>query len=158
MAIFGTLETLREQSEKLRFRQALDFLQDEDLDEIFKQVKPGKNIEVDLNGRDVFAIFQTYETKPLEEAKMEGHKRYIDVQYIHSGTEQILVAPKERMVKDAPYSEESDVYFPQTADFTPVRLASGMACILYPEDLHAPCISIDAPSSIQKIVIKVAIE
>ena len=157
MAIFGTIESLVDQSEKLRFHKALEFLQNEDLDAIFKQVKPGKNIEVDLNGRDVFAIFQTYETKPLEEAKMEGHKRYIDVQYIHKGTEQILVTPTDRMVKNAEYSEETDVYFPQVADYSSIRLSSGLACILYPEDLHAPCISVDAPSIIQKIVIKVAI-
>ncbi len=158
MALFGTLDTLLEQSEILRFRKALEFLQNEDLDTVFKQVKPGKNIEVDLIGRDVFAIFQTYETKPLEEAKMEGHKRYIDIQYIHKGTEQILVAPTHRMVKDAEYSEENDVYFPHTADYSCIRLSSGLACILYPDDLHAPCISVDAPSLVQKIVIKVATE
>ena len=158
MAIFGTTDTLLEQSEKLRFRKALEFLQNEDLDAIFEQVKPGKNIEVDLNGRDVFAIFQTYETKPLEEAKMEGHKRYIDLQYIHKGTEQILVAPTQRMVKEADYNDEKDVYFPQTADYSSIRLSAGLAAILYPEDLHAPGISVDAPSTVQKIVIKVATE
>ncbi len=158
MAIFGTIKTLIKQCDKLKFYKALQYLQSTNLNEIFLQVKEGHPIEIEIDGRSVYAIFQCYETKAIEEAKIEGHKKFIDIQYIHSGTEQILVSPSSRMIKDADYNEKKDVYFPKAADYSSIRLNSGMGCILYPEDLHAPGIRVDAPAKIEKIVIKVAIE
>lgn len=158
MAIFGTIKTLIKQCDKLKFYKALQYLQATNLNEIFAQVEEGRPIEVEIDGRSIFAIFQCYETKDIEEAKIEGHKKYIDIQYIHSGTEQILVSPLSRIIKDAEYDKEKDVYFPKAADYSNIRLNAGMGCILYPEDLHAPCISLDAPSKVEKIVIKVAAE
>jgi len=157
MAIIGTIETLFERADQPLFEKALKFLQNSDIDKIFRDVTIGNPIEVEIDGKDVFAIFQTYETKPLKEAKMEGHKKYIDIQYLHNEAEQILVTPKERMIKDDEYDESRDVYFPKVADFSTFRMNAGYGCILYPDDLHAPCIRIDAPDRVEKIVIKVAV-
>ena len=156
MAITGTLATLYKQSSE-HFQKALNYLNNTNLEEIFKEVSINKPLEVEIDGRQVFAIFQTYETKAISEAKMEGHKKYIDIQYIHKGVEQILVAPTSRMVKEGDYDSEKDLHFSKVADYSNFRLTAGMGCILYPEDLHAPCISIDAPSVVEKIVIKVAV-
>jgi YhcH/YjgK/YiaL family protein len=157
MAIFGTLSTLSKQSSE-NFKKALNYLENTNLDEIFKEVSVNNPIEVEIDGRRAFAIFQTYETKDISEANMEGHKKYIDLQYIHTGVEQILVAPTSRMVKEGHYDQEKDLHFSKVADYSNFRLTAGMGCILYPEDLHAPCISIDAPSVVEKIVIKIAVE
>jgi len=154
MAITGTLATLSKQSSDY-FRKALKYLNDTDLEEMFKKVSIDKPLEVEIDGKNIFAIFQTYETKPLSEASMEGHKKYIDIQYIHKGVEQILVTPTTRITKEANYDDKKDVYFPKVVDYSNFRLTAGMGCILYPEDLHAPCISIDAPTKVEKIVIKV---
>jgi len=158
MAIFGTIKSLIEQCDNQLFINALHYLQSTNLSKIFEEVKEGAPIEIEIEGRSVYAIFQTYETKPIEKALLEGHKKHIDIQYIHSGTEQILVSPSSRMIKDAEYDENKDLYFPKAADFSNIRLSAGMGCILYPDDLHAPCISLDAPSKIEKIVIKVAVK
>lgn len=158
MAISGTVKTLIKQCDKLKFYKALQYLQATNLNEMFKLVSDDKPHVVEIDQKSIFAIFQSYETKELELAKMEGHKKYIDIQYIHSGIEQILVSPLSRIIKDAPYDEEKDLFFPKVADYSNIRLSSGMGCILYPEDLHAPCISVDAPSRVEKIVIKVAVD
>ncbi|MBS2098571.1 YhcH/YjgK/YiaL family protein [Carboxylicivirga linearis] len=158
MAIIGTLETLLKQADQSLFEKALNFLQKTDIDKVFKDVTIGNPIEIEIDGKDVFAIFQTYETKPFEDAKMEGHKKYIDIQYLHNGSEQILVTPKERMIKDDTYDETRDVYFPMVADYSTFRMNAGNGCILYPEDLHAPGIRIDAPAKVEKIVFKVAVK
>ncbi|MBK3517043.1 YhcH/YjgK/YiaL family protein [Carboxylicivirga marina] len=157
MAIIGTLATLNKQSSE-HFRKALNYLENTDLDALFNKVAIDKPLEVEIDGRSVFAIFQTYETKGIEEANMEGHRKYIDLQYIHKGIEQILVSPTSRMVKEGPYSEDKDLHFSKVADYSSFRLSNGMGCILFPEDLHAPCINIDAPSKVEKIVIKIAID
>ncbi|MCU4165591.1 YhcH/YjgK/YiaL family protein [Carboxylicivirga caseinilyticus] len=158
MAISGTLSTLFEQCDPNLFSTALNYIESTDLDEIFQQVESGSPVEVEINGRELFAVFQSYETKSMKEAFFEGHKQYIDIQYIHSGTEQILVAPIERIVKDDTYNDTKDVYFPTVADFSTLRLSAGMGCILYPNDLHAPGVSVDVPSKIKKIVFKVAVK
>lgn len=158
MAILGTIKTLINQCDKLKFYKALQFLQASNLNEVFSRVEVGKPLEIEIDGRSIFAVFQCYETKNIEEANIEGHKKYIDIQYLHSGIEQILVAPSSRMIKDADYDESNDIYFPKAADYSSIRLNAGMGCILYPEDLHAPGISIDAPARVEKVVIKVATE
>lgn len=157
MAIFGTIQTLVKQCNDTKLNNALQYLLDTDLSGIFENVKENNPLKIEIDGSNIFAIFQSYETKPIEDANMEGHRKYIDIQYIHSGTEQILVAPSTRIIKNDEYNEQDDIYFPKTADYSPIRLNAGMGCILHPEDIHAPCISIDAPTKIQKIVIKVAV-
>ncbi len=158
MAIIGTLSTLSNQCNSNPIKAAISYLLNTNLDSVFEKVEKDKPLEVEIDGRKIFAIFQTYETKPLADANMEGHKKYIDIQYIHKGMEQILVTPSNRIIKDAPYDTEKDLYFPKVADYSNLRLTAGTGCILYPEDLHAPCVSIDAPTSVEKIVIKVAVE
>ncbi|WP_439182609.1 YhcH/YjgK/YiaL family protein [Carboxylicivirga taeanensis] len=158
MAILGSLTTLSKQTGSASIRTALEYLSKTDLSNIFAGVKKDAPVEIEIDGRKVFAIFQTYETKSISEAKIEGHKKYIDIQYIHKGTEQILVAPINRVIKEAAYDATNDLHFPKVADYSSFRLTAGTGCILYPEDLHAPCISIDAPTKVEKIVIKVAVE
>ena len=157
MAIWGTLDMLSSQGNNKLFQQSIEYLQNTNLDEVFAQIKPDHPVEIEIDGKNAYAIFQCYESKDISQAKMEGHRQYIDIQYIHSGVEQILIAPTTRIVKEAEYDEERDLHFPKVADYSSLRLSAGMGCILYPEDLHAPCISIDAPSKVEKIVIKVAI-
>ncbi|WP_430811228.1 MULTISPECIES: YhcH/YjgK/YiaL family protein [unclassified Carboxylicivirga] len=158
MAIIGTLSDLHKQSDPGKFKSAINYLEQTDLDKLFAKVTPGNPLEVEIQGRDVFAIFQKYETKDAGEAKMEGHRQYIDMQYIHQGIEQILVAPISRVVKAGTYDASSDLHFAQVADYSNIKMSAGMACLLYPEDMHAPGISIDTPAAVEKIVVKIAID
>ena len=54
----------------------------------------------DLDGDACFALVQTYESKPIEKAKFEAHRKYIDVQFIHSGRETIVWAPLSSMKEE----------------------------------------------------------
>ena len=47
---------------------------------------------VEIDGERVFALFQSYETKP-ENDRPEAHRKYIDIQYLIEGEELIGVAP-----------------------------------------------------------------
>ena len=63
----------------------------------------------DLDGDHCFALVQTYETKPMEKAKFEAHRKYIDVQFIYSGRETILWAPLAAMQEETmAYNEEKE--------------------------------------------------
>lgn len=113
-----------------------------------------------LDGDDVFAIVQTYTTKPEEKALFEAHRKYIDVQFIYSGRETILWAPLKTMVEETrAYTEEKEAaLWKLVPDVTPLRMQAGHFAILYPEDAHAPCVEWDGPSEIFKVVVKVAVD
>ena len=48
---------------------------------------------IEFEGDDVFALVSDYDTRPSESVPWEAHRRYIDVQYVHRGTERIGHAP-----------------------------------------------------------------
>ena len=114
----------------------------------------------DLDGDACFALVQTYETKPLEKAKFEAHRKYIDVQFIHSGRETILWAPLSTMKEETmAYSDEKDAaLWKLTADTTPLHVSGGHFAILWPQDAHAPCVEWEKPEQVMKVVVKVAVE
>ena len=114
----------------------------------------------DIDGDHCFALVQTYESKPIEKAKFEAHRKYIDIQFIHSGRETILWAPLDTMKEETmAYSDEKDAaLWKLTADTTPLHVSAGHFAILWPQDAHAPCIEWDKPEQVFKVVIKVAVE
>lgn len=114
----------------------------------------------DIDGDDCFALVQTYETKPMEKAKFEAHRKYIDVQFINSGRETILWAPLASMKEETmAYSEEKEAaLWKLVPDVTPLHMSAGHFAILFPEDAHAPCIEWVKPEQVFKVVVKVAVE
>lgn len=114
----------------------------------------------DISGDDVFAIVQTYTTKPMEKALFEAHRKYIDVQFLYSGRETILWAPLTAMKDETmAYDAEKDAaLWKLVPDVTPLHLSAGHFAILYPEDAHAPCVEWDVPGEVFKVVVKVAVD
>ncbi|HRH95209.1 MAG TPA: YhcH/YjgK/YiaL family protein [Prosthecobacter sp.] len=114
----------------------------------------------DIDGDQCFALVQTYETKPMEKAKFEAHRKYIDVQFIFSGRETILWAPLASMKEETmAYSEEKEAaLWKLTPDFTPLHVSDGHFAIFWPQDAHAPCIEWEKPEQVFKVVVKVAVE
>lgn len=118
----------------------------------FSQIALGKyEIEKD----DVFALVQEYDTKDKSEGKLEGHRKYIDVQYIVSGTEFMGVAPlsKQNQISN---NDEKDISF-YDGDASFLKLDTGMFTIFFPDDLHMPCIKFNQISKVRKVVIKVRV-
>lgn len=133
-----------------RFAKAFAYLQ-----ALTGNEQPGR---YELDGNSVFAIVQTYTTKPENEALLEAHRKYIDVQYLHAGRETILWAPLATMQETTmPYDADKEAaLFKLVPDMSAVRISAGHFVILYPEDAHAPCVHWDSPSEVFKVVIKVA--
>ncbi len=113
---------------------------------------PGR-YEID-NG-DIFALIQEYDTKEKSDCKLEGHKRFIDVQYIISGAELIGITQLKNQIPTEKNDEDDYAFYECATDF--IKLDAGMFAIFFPEDLHKPCIKLNQISRIKKIVIKVKI-
>jgi biofilm protein TabA len=142
----------RYESLNSRFAKAFDYLRTVDGTQ-----ELGRH---DLDGDDCFAIVQTYETKPLEKSLFEAHRKFIDVQFVHSGRETILWAPLTTMREETmAYTDEKDAaLWKLTADTTPLHVSAGHFVILWPEDAHAPCVEWEKPEQVFKVVVKVAVE
>lgn len=114
-----------------------------------------------LDGERVFAIVQRYSTKPPADCIWESHRKYIDVQFIGAGVECIDVVPIEAVSVKTPYDPDRDATFyhpPVTAIPARLILPAGTFAVLFPHDVHSPCIAPAAgPGEVVKVVIKVAV-
>jgi YhcH/YjgK/YiaL family protein len=129
-------------------RTALRFLQETDMDAL----EPGRHT---VDGDRVFAIVESYQTKPMADGFWEAHLKHLDVQCVISGEEQIGYAPVSSMVAE-PYDEDRDFYkLKGNGNF--VTLRPGMFALLKPQDAHMPGISVQESRQVKKIVIKVRI-
>jgi len=147
--IIDTIENARLYSDLgPRIAAALDYLTTTD----FTSMALGKHV---IDGERLFAIVNEYQTIPCAQVELEGHRRYIDVQYLVAGSELIGYAPLAGQVPCKEYDNAEDyVLFRGEASF--VRISVGMFAILYPHDLHMPCIG-EPPTSVRKVVMKVMI-
>jgi len=131
-------------------KEAFHYLQDTDL----QAIAPGRYA---IDGDSLYAIVQEYETLDAAGEQMEAHRKYIDVQYMISGEERVGHALWHEQSISKVYSEEEDyMLYGDKPDFFS-RLAEGTFMVFFPTDLHMPCIRTDAPGSVKKIVVKVAV-
>lgn len=156
MAIFGTIATLEKQACKKKYGKVFEFIKTHDLAAEFEGMNPGDKKTIEIDGKDVKAIFQVYKTKIHSLAKLEGHREYTDVQYIFEGQEIIGVSDLANIAETPDYNAEKDIFFTQAVkQLSHVVLSAGEAAILTPEDLHAPCMMLGEQKVAKKIVFKV---
>lgn len=113
----------------------------------------------DLRGDELFALVQRYETKPLEGALMESHKLYADLQYIYTGKEWIYVDFADELTACDDRTPASDILFYENRPNKGGSLLSaGMFGYYAPQDAHMPCIQVDGPEKVEKIVFKIRVK
>lgn len=128
------------------FAQAIDFLKKNDLNAL--EVGKTELIEEEL-------IVNVAQTKPKtkEEAKLETHIEFIDIQVPLSGTETMGYTPaKDCIPANAPYNAEKDITFFEGLAESYIDIKPGMFAIFFPQDGHAPGIT---PDGVKKVIIKV---
>lgn len=145
--VIDTLENLgKYASLNSLFAEAIAFIKSQNL----QAMEIGKT---ELKGKDLFVNVAQTNTKTKEEAKLETHREYIDIQIPLSGTEIMGYTPACNCVPaDAPYSEEKDITFFEGLAETYVAVKPGMFAIYFPQDGHAPGIT---PDGVKKIIVKV---
>ena len=102
---------------------------------------------------------QEYETKHEVDARFEGHRKYIDIQYIISGVEVMDAIEIAQATPATEYNEEKDVTFYQSGKSTArAALTADHFAIFLPHDIHRPGLSLDnTPSTVKKIVVKIKV-
>ena len=133
-----------------RIATALRYLQDHDA----TQLPLGKTpIEGDL----IFALVQDNTTKPRADGVWEAHRKYIDVQFVGAGVEQMGWASLAGLTVKKPYDEAADfALFEGTGQY--LTVPAGHFTIFFPGDAHIPGLAVnDQPTTVRKVVIKVAV-
>jgi YhcH/YjgK/YiaL family protein len=104
----------------------------------------------------VFAIIARGQGRGREPSRLEFHRRYIDIQYVVAGSDEIGWLPTSNCRRVAsPYDAERDVGFFEDSPVTWLTLPAGHFAIFFPEDAHAP---LAGQGPVHKAVIKVACE
>lgn len=132
------------------FAKGFEYLKNTD----FSRVENGK---YELQGEDLFAIVNSYETEPREVRKWEAHRKYIDIQYIVSGIEEMAIAPLHYMKTIQPYQAENDYALFEGPGET-ITVPAGFFTIFFPTDVHMPNLIHGEACQIKKVVLKVRVE
>jgi YhcH/YjgK/YiaL family protein len=137
---------------KERWDKAFTFLKDSDLAKM--EIK-----RYDIDGNNLYAPISEYMTKNEEDARYEAHQKYIDIQYVISGKEQIGIAPaslKKEILE--PYNPEKDIMFMTVERIINFKAGPDRFFIFFPDDLHRPGIRDGESSLVRKVVVKVKID
>jgi YhcH/YjgK/YiaL family protein len=126
--------------------KVLDFFRDTDL----ATLAPGR---INLQGDDLFVNVNRQGAQTREEAPIEAHREYIDIQVPISSDEEMgfLSAPFMPAPSKA-YNADRDVaFYPGLCD-TYLNVRKGMFVIFFPGEGHAPAITQDG---ILKLIVKI---
>ena len=127
------------------FADVVEYLKNNDLN----TVETGKH---EIKGKDLFVNIQVAKGKTKEEAKLETHRKMIDIQIPLSGEETYGYTPLCDL-PDLEYNEEKDIIKYEGLAQTYVTCKPGQMAIFFPQDGHAPCVS-SAPE-IKKAIFKI---
>lgn len=109
---------------------------------------------------DVYVNIERYTTKYKDEAKFEAHKKYIDIQIVLQGCENIYTTNISGLSTLIHYEEDRDIIF-YSDDVSLkkyITLDGTNFVMLFPHEAHAPQIAPnDNKSEVLKVVIKIKI-
>ena len=130
------------------FKKAIEFICNNDLNAL----PSGRN---EICGDLIFANVAEINAKSKEEAPLEVHRKYIDIQIPLTADELMGYAPLDTL--PAPDYVEADdaALYPKgelVRDY--INVAKGEFIIFFPQDAHAPAIT---PVPMKKVIVKVAL-
>ncbi len=112
---------------------------------------------VALQGDDIYARIMSYPTRSPEEAVLEAHDQYIDIQLSLVNSERIGWFPRAALTVETPYNPEKDVVFFHKSAVPAARIDNipGQFTVLFPQDAHMPQLMTGAtPETVKKVVVK----
>jgi len=135
-----------------KFEIAFDFIK--------KALKENLDIgKYEIDGKDIYASIEGYNSKLKENSVFEGHENYIDIHFIMEGYEMIGSMEIANAIIKNEYDPEKDIAFYEKSDIASYCVArQGDFCIFHPHDIHSPGVAFNnIPLKVKKIVVKIHI-
>lgn len=130
------------------FPRAFEFLRNTDLNAL----APGRHA---IEGERLFAIAETAKGRSREQAKLECHRRYIDIQLVLEGTDEMGWKPlRDCHEPIESFNDAKDIQFFRDTPASWIATPPGAFCIFFPDDAHAPLVS---SNEIRKVILKIAV-
>jgi YhcH/YjgK/YiaL family protein len=130
------------------FAKAIEFLLRPDLKEL-----PVGKYEIDSDR--VYATLSKDPGRKKEDALLETHEKYIDIQLVLAGTDDMGWKPRSSCKQPSgEYDQTRDMQFFADEPEAWLSTKSGSFAIFFPEDAHMPLIS---SGQLHKVVVKVAV-
>lgn len=130
------------------FERGLRYLAETDL----RALAPGRHV---VDGDRMYVSIDHTHGRGREAARLEAHRRYIDVQYTMEGDEEIGWMPLARCGQPIDdYNAAKDVSFYAARPTTWLAVPEGSFAIFFPDDAHAP---LAGRGAVKKAILKVAV-
>jgi len=131
------------------FAEAFAFLRQPNL----TKLAPGRH---EIDGDKLFCIIEKKAARSREDANLEAHRKYIDIQYVIQGDEEMGWRRTATCTQiDQAYDADKDIGFFQDAPECWVPVAPGHFIVFFPGDAHAPLVG---KGEIHKAVIKIKLD
>ena len=131
------------------FAKAFTFLQQKSLAEL-----PLGRHEID--GDRMFCLINKAHGEKAEGIKLEAHRKYIDIQYVIAGVDEMGWKPTSACtLPDTAYNAEKDFELFQDQPQTWTKVPAGSFTIFFPQDAHT---AMFGDGIIHKAVLKIAVE
>jgi len=129
-----------------RFASAFEYIGNTDL----MKLAPGR---YDIVGDELFVIIEQVPARTREAAQLECHRRYIDIQLVLQGIDEMGWKPLidcHNPVDE--YREDHDIQFFRDTPAAWIATPPETFCIFFPEDAHAPLVG---RGEIRKAIFKI---
>jgi YhcH/YjgK/YiaL family protein len=130
------------------FERGLRFLADTDL----RALAPGRH---SVDGDRIYLSIDHTHGRGHDGARLEAHRRYIDVQYTVQGDEEIGWMPLAECGQPIDeYNAARDISFFAARPTTWLAVPEGSFAIFFPDDAHAP---LAGRGAVKKAILKIAV-
>jgi biofilm protein TabA len=138
------------------YRDILPYMDEgiEALKELGDDLQPGSRHEF----KHGYFMIQEGDTKPMEEGAYEAHRKYIDVQILLDGEEEIAWSDIKDLETSVPYDEEKDAERLTGPKHHHILISKGMFWAAFPRDAHRPVSHTRHPHHYRKVVMKLPVK
>lgn len=132
-----------------RFQAVFDFIDNNDV----ASLPCGRH---DIDGDNIFVMVQELDLREVSAARLELHRKYIDVQLLLSGPNEIFgwSEKKDCLTAETEFDEQKDIQLFTDIPQCFYSVGEGQFSILFPEDGHAPMLG---EGHVKKCIFKVAL-
>ncbi len=130
------------------FERGFRYLADTDL----RALAPGRHA---VDGDRMYLSIDHTHGRGRDAARLESHRRYIDVQYTMDGDEEIGWMPLAECGQPVGgYDEKKDLAFYSVRPTSWLAVPAGTFVVFFPDDAHAP---LAGRGAVKKAVLKIAV-
>lgn len=132
-----------------RFQTVFDFIDNNDV----AALPCGRH---DIDGDNIFVMVQELDLREVSAARLELHRKYIDIQLLLSGPNEIFgwSEKKDCLTAETEFDEQKDIQLFTDIPQCFYSVGEGQFSILFPEDGHAPMLG---EGHVKKCIFKVAL-